>query len=162
MGVRVSTGRYRRAVKASVGWLEPVRSRGDPYLDETQRAVLQIVLRVPDAGTRSHVLHRTAAKRLARPRGVGVRELTLDDVRDDLHIAMWMRAKAAVALDEVVVHDAQHTWVRVEGESAGSKLRSRDGAGLGLGSGAGAGGGTRRTACSSGCGTLRTKSGSAT
>ena len=124
MGVRVSTGRYRRAVKASVGWLEPIRRRGDPYLDETQRAVLQIVLRVPDAGTRSHVLHRTAAKRLARPRGVGVRELTLDDVRDDLHIAMWMRAKAAVALDEVVVHDAQHAWL---------------GLGLGLGSGLGLG-----------------------
>eukprot|EP00965_Chrysotila_dentata_P018585 618846-Pleurochrysis_carterae.AAC.2 len=105
----------RRAVEAAVVRREAAPAWDNPNLDEAQRVGLQIVLRVHDAGARSHELDRSAAKRLTRAHRVLVCQRAVDDVCDDLHVAVWVSTKATLALHEVVVHHAEHAVHRVLG-----------------------------------------------
>mmetsp|Transcript_15187 Transcript_15187/g.38014 ORF Transcript_15187/g.38014 Transcript_15187/m.38014 type:complete len:253 (-) Transcript_15187:9-767(-) len=99
-------GVLRRAIIAPVVGREAVRARLDPNLNEAQRLGLFVVLLVLHASTRGHELHRAAAEGLVRSHRVGVREDAVDDVRDDLHVAVRVAAEAAAGLHQVVV---QHT-----------------------------------------------------
>src|SRR5262245_45480290 len=62
---------------------------------------------VLNAGSSRHALHVAAANHGAVAHAVAMRELALEHVGDDLHVAMAMRAEALAGLHPIFVDDAQ-------------------------------------------------------
>mmetsp|Transcript_1231 Transcript_1231/g.3270 ORF Transcript_1231/g.3270 Transcript_1231/m.3270 type:complete len:342 (+) Transcript_1231:53-1078(+) len=87
---------------------------GDPDLDEPERLLrMFIVLRMHDARTRRHVLHRTAGESLDGPHAVLVRQVALHYVRTHLHVPVWVFAKPTLGLNEVVVEYSENPEIRI-------------------------------------------------
>jgi hypothetical protein len=86
-----------------------------PDLQEVGGLGLRVVeLAVADPRARGHALHvarddhpRVGAARLAVSHAVRMRQGAVEDVADDLHVAVAVRAEAGARRDGVVVEDAQ-------------------------------------------------------
>ena len=74
-----------------------------------------VELGVVDAGSRAHPLHFAWPDRRAVTEAVLVRELAFENVGDDLHVLVVMRAEAAPRIHEVLVDDAQRAEAHVLG-----------------------------------------------
>ena len=66
-------------------------------------------LAVHDACARRHALHIVLFEGRAPAHAVAMRQLTVDDVGKDLHVAMRMHAEALAGADPVFVDDPQVT-----------------------------------------------------
>jgi len=94
----------------------------DPDLQEVGGPVLGMVeLAVHDAPARAHALHVAGRDGLHVAQRVAVRELTVEDVADDLHVAVAVRAEAlpgghAVFVDHAQVAEAHVLGIVVVGE----------------------------------------------
>src|SRR5438876_1154402 len=93
-----------------------------------------VVLAVRHAGAGAHALHLAGADDGAGPQAVLVLERALDDVRDDLHVAVAVGGKAPARLHPILVHDAQGAEAhvaRVEVVGEGEGVAAREPAELG-------------------------------
>src|SRR2546421_738601 len=82
----------------------------------------------------AHALHLAGADDGAGPQAVLVLERALDDVRDDLHVAVAVGGKAPARLHPILVHDAQGAEAhvaRVEVVGEGEGVAAREPAELG-------------------------------
>src|SRR5262249_31838879 len=82
--------------------------RLDPDLQEMDRALARgIELAVHHAAARAHTLHVAGTHHRAAADRVLVLQFAIENVTDDLHIAMAVRAEAGAGRDPVLVDDAQ-------------------------------------------------------
>src|SRR5262249_14608271 len=80
----------------------------DPDLEEVHRITLRRVeLAVEHPGSCGHPLHLARADHGAGPHAVSVLERARNDVREDLHVAVSMRAEARAGRHGVLVDDPQ-------------------------------------------------------
>ena len=66
-----------------------------------------VELAVPHAGSGAHALHVTRADGRTIADGVLVRELAIEHVADDLHVAMAVSAESLAGRDTILVEHAQ-------------------------------------------------------
>ncbi len=82
--------------------------RFDPDLEEVDQLVLRrVVFAMPHARAGAHALHVPGADHRAVAHRVLVREPALEDITDDLHVAVTVRAETLARLDAVLVDDAK-------------------------------------------------------
>src|SRR5438552_13894887 len=114
---------------------EPLPLGQDPDLEKVHGlGARRVVLAVGDAGAGGHALHFAGADDGAGPQAVLVLERALDDVRDDLHVAVAVGGEAAARLYPILVHDAQAAEAhvaRVEVVGEGEGVAAREPAELG-------------------------------
>src|SRR5262249_26215418 len=90
--------------------------RQDPDLHEVDRVGRgRVVLAVQDAGAGGHALHLAGADDGAGAQAVAVLQRALDDVGDDLHVAVRVGAEAGARPNPVLVHDAEAAEAHVGG-----------------------------------------------
>lgn len=88
----------------------------EPDLEQVESLVAGGVhLAVADAGAGGHVLEFAGDEGLAGAHGVLVFDGTLEDVGEDLHVAMGVLAEAHGRGDEVLVDDAEGAETHVRG-----------------------------------------------
>src|SRR5262249_51269551 len=92
----------------TVGRREPALVGHDPDLQEVHGLGLRmVVLAVHHPGARAHELDLAGTDDAAAARAVLVLERALEDVGEDLHVAMAVRAETGSSLDAIVVDHAQ-------------------------------------------------------
>src|SRR5262245_49499458 len=90
--------------------------RLDPYLQEVHRLRARwIELAVLDARSRAHQLDVAGTDHRSVPHAVLVLERPVEDVREDLHVAVEVRAEPLSGLHAVIVEDAQRAKAHVPG-----------------------------------------------
>src|ERR1044072_186086 len=90
--------------------------RLDPDLEKVRHArLLAVELAVPHAATRAHPLHVSGDNGRAVAHGVLVAERALEDVAQDLHVAVAMGAETRAGLYAVLVSDARGAVAHVIG-----------------------------------------------
>src|SRR5207247_1131187 len=108
---------------------EPLPLGQDPDLEKVHGLdARRVVLAVRDAGAGGHALHLAGVDDGPGPQAVLVLERALDDVGDDLHVAVAMGGEACARLHPVLVDDAQAAEahvarVEVVGEREGVAAR---------------------------------------
>src|SRR6185312_6845009 len=91
-----------------IAGLQPILPRQQPDLQEMDRLRLRgIELAVADAGAGTHALHLARPDHRAGADAVLVLERALENIGDDLHVAMAMRVETGAGLDAILVDDAQ-------------------------------------------------------
>eukprot|EP00437_Effrenium_voratum_P019439 CAMPEP_0181444500 /NCGR_PEP_ID=MMETSP1110-20121109/25101_1 /TAXON_ID=174948 /ORGANISM="Symbiodinium sp., Strain CCMP421" /LENGTH=283 /DNA_ID=CAMNT_0023568509 /DNA_START=157 /DNA_END=1009 /DNA_ORIENTATION=- len=104
-------GRLRAAQARAVVRLQATLPGHDPALNEPQRLLGQVVLGVIDSRPCGHELDGATAQRLLVALGVLVRKLSVHYEGHDLHVAVRVLTKSALALHKVIVHHTQDTEV---------------------------------------------------
>ena len=114
--VAVEAARERHQAPGTVGFGKGSRPpsgraaigfRGDPDLKKPRRLMLQIVFGVADPAAGAHHLHVSGFGSTLVAEAVLVRHRTFADVGDDFHVGVWVRRKARVGRDLIVVPDAE-------------------------------------------------------
>src|SRR5579885_1842292 len=91
-----------------VSRLQPRTLRKQPDLKEVNRFRFRMIeLAVPDASARAHALHVAPADHRAGAEAVPVFQRSLQDVRQNLHVAVAVHAETAAGGHAVVVDDAE-------------------------------------------------------
>mmetsp|Transcript_9374 Transcript_9374/g.28263 ORF Transcript_9374/g.28263 Transcript_9374/m.28263 type:complete len:202 (+) Transcript_9374:492-1097(+) len=102
------------AAGGAVVWLQASLARYNPHLDEAQGICRTVVeLRVHHSCSSTHVLNRTSSEAFDRAHRVPVAQLPLDDISDNLHVAVRVGAKTSRRLHQVIVHDPEAAKVRL-------------------------------------------------
>ena len=97
-----------------IAGLQPFLLGHQPDLQEMNRRGLRVIeLAVVNAGARRHALHIARADDRARADAVFVLQRAVEDIRDNLHVAMAMSVEAAARAHPVFVDHAQRTETHV-------------------------------------------------
>src|SRR5437868_9164359 len=97
-----------------VSRLNAILFRQDPDLQQVNRIRFgSVAFAVADAATGAHALPVAGTDDRASAEGILVLDGALEDVGDDLHVAMRVRREALAAGDAVLVDDAQGSKTHV-------------------------------------------------
>ena len=99
--------RLAREVQLLIARRHAIAIGNDPDLQEMHRLRLRVVeLAMANTRARTHLLHIARTNHRARTETISMRDLAIEHIRDDLHVAMSVRTEAAGRRNAVVIDHA--------------------------------------------------------